>query len=114
MAKEKKATSKAAGTVGRQRAIQQRVDAREKPKGAQEKAKKKPVQAGTRKQPENPLPPQHLRKPGNEHELSPRPRYLAPDYRGSPLGPGPVRGHAYGTDWPAADRAAVVAYLQTL
>lgn len=83
MAKEKKATSKAAGTVARQRAIQQRVDAREKSKDAQGKAKKKPVQAGTRKQPENPLPPQHLRKPGNEHELSPRPRYLAPDYRGS-------------------------------
>ena len=60
MAKEKKATSKAAGTVARQRAIQQRVDAREKSKDAQGKAKKKPVQAGTRKQPENPLPPEPL------------------------------------------------------
>lgn len=30
------------------------------------------------------------------------------------LGPGPVPGHAYGLDWPAEDRAAVVAFLRTL
>lgn len=84
MAKEKKPTSKAAGTVAKQRAIQKKVDAREKAKkAAKEPAKKKPVQAGERRQPENPLPPQHLSKPGNEHELSPRPRYMAPDYVGS-------------------------------
>ncbi len=36
-----------------------------------------------RDQPEPPLPKQHLRKPGLESELSPRPRYQAPAYRGS-------------------------------
>ena len=45
--------------------------------------KKKPTQAGPRKQPENPLPKQHQRKPGHEHKLDPQPRYLAPDYIGS-------------------------------
>ena len=44
---------------------------------------KKAVQAGTRRQPENPLPKQHQRKPGQEHKLDPRPRFLAPDYAGS-------------------------------
>jgi NAD(P)-dependent dehydrogenase (short-subunit alcohol dehydrogenase family) len=46
-------------------------------------AKKKPVQAGARRQPENPLPKQHQRKPGHEHKLDPQPRFLAPDYLGS-------------------------------
>jgi NAD(P)-dependent dehydrogenase (short-subunit alcohol dehydrogenase family) len=46
-------------------------------------AKKNPVQAGTRRQPENPLPKQHQRKPGHEHKLDPQPRFLAPDYAGS-------------------------------
>ncbi|NUS39343.1 MAG: SDR family oxidoreductase [Lysobacter sp.] len=47
------------------------------------KAKKQPVQAGPRRQPENPLPPQHQAKPGHEHALAPQPRFLAPDYEGS-------------------------------
>ena len=45
--------------------------------------KKKPVQAGPRRQPENPLPKQSQRKPGHEHKLDPQPRFLAPDYAGS-------------------------------
>ena len=85
MAKEKKPASGADATAARQRSIQKQVDARDKAKKAVEKApaKKSAVQAGERRQPENPLPPQHLDKPGHEHELDPRPRYLAPDYRGS-------------------------------
>jgi len=65
----------------KQRKIQSRVDGRKprEPGGEHEK----PVQAGPRRQPANPLPAQHLRKPGNEHELQLAPRYLAPDYRGS-------------------------------
>ena len=72
----------ATAAARRQRALQEQVDRREagKPK---KKAEKKVVQAGTRRQPENPLPKQHLRKPGNEHALAVEPRYLAPDYRGS-------------------------------
>ena len=45
--------------------------------------KKKPTQAGPRKQPENPLPKQHQRKPGPEHKHDPQPRYQAPHNIGS-------------------------------
>ena len=44
---------------------------------------KRAVQAGVAKQPENPLPRQHQRKPGDEAQLDPAPRFLAPDYKGS-------------------------------
>jgi NAD(P)-dependent dehydrogenase (short-subunit alcohol dehydrogenase family) len=40
-------------------------------------------QLGQRDYPENPLPEQHLPKPGLEAELEPRPRYGAPEYRGA-------------------------------
>jgi len=91
MAKEKKPTSQAAGTAAKQRAIQEEVESKEAAKGNASKGaaskkpeqEKKPVQAGTRKQPENPLPAQHQKKPGHEHELDPRPRFEAPDYQGS-------------------------------
>jgi NAD(P)-dependent dehydrogenase (short-subunit alcohol dehydrogenase family) len=87
MATKKQATA-------RQRAIQREADARDAPTQASKAAKKsavkkagkpakKAVQAGTRRQPENPLPKQHQRKPGQEHALDPRPRFLAPDYAGS-------------------------------
>ena len=56
-------------------------DKRPRPESAE--SKKQPVQAGARRQPEPPLPKQHLAKPGTEAELEPRPRYQAPDYRGS-------------------------------
>lgn len=79
MAKQKKAVSKAAATAAKQRSIQKRADA----KAEKAPPKKRAVQAGERRQPENPLPAQHLRKPGNEHELALAPRYMAPDYRGS-------------------------------
>ncbi len=75
-------SAKAATTARRQRAIQQDIDAKAKPAKAS-KTKKKPVQAGARRQPENPMPAQHLKKPGREADLALQPRYLAPDYRGS-------------------------------
>lgn len=82
--------NRAAAAAERQRSIQSRVDGKPKPgKRAQEESDK-PVQAGPRRQPENPLPAQHLEKPGNEHELEVAPRFLAPDYRGS----GKLRGLA--------------------
>ena len=103
----KKAAKKASGsarrqTATRQREIQQEAQARnreDEPQAKQAakkatargaasqsaggKAKKKPVQAGPRRQPENPLPAQHQAKPGHEHKLDPEPRFLAPDYEGS-------------------------------
>lgn len=74
-------------TAAEQRRIQDKSDAR-KPVAASKAAKKStakpaPVQAGPRRQPANPLPEQHLRKPGMESELTPSPRFDAPDYRGS-------------------------------
>ena len=41
------------------------------------------VQAGAARQPENPMPAQHLRKPGSEAEMDLAPRFEARDYRGS-------------------------------
>ena len=77
-------TNRASSVAKKQQAIQRTVDAKDasgkkKPKPKEEQ---KPVQAGTRKQPRK-MPAQHLRKPGNEHELALQPRFLAPDYKGS-------------------------------
>jgi NAD(P)-dependent dehydrogenase (short-subunit alcohol dehydrogenase family) len=74
------APKKAAATAARQRRLQAAID--EKP-SKKKPAKNKPVQAGTRRQPQNPLPAQHLRKPGMEEDLDLAPRYHAPDYLGS-------------------------------
>ncbi|MFO0631354.1 MAG: c-type cytochrome [Nannocystaceae bacterium] len=41
-------------------------------------------------------------------------RRLTPEYREGLRGPGPVAGHAFGTELPPAERAAIVAYLRTL
>jgi NAD(P)-dependent dehydrogenase (short-subunit alcohol dehydrogenase family) len=38
---------------------------------------------GRLEQPKSPMPPQHQRKPGQEHKLKPRPRYEAPHYLGA-------------------------------
>ena len=65
-------------TVAKQRSIQREASAK-----SSAKAKKSPVQAGTRRQPQNPMPAQHLKKPGKEHKLDLQPRFLAPDYQGS-------------------------------
>jgi NAD(P)-dependent dehydrogenase (short-subunit alcohol dehydrogenase family) len=45
--------------------------------------KAKAVQVGQRVYPAPPLPKQHLEKPGVESDLQPRPRFQAPEYRGS-------------------------------
>ena len=84
----KTATRKSAGEdprAARVAARQRRLQDLEKAKDARaskQAAKKKPAQAGTRRQPEK-MPAQHIAKPGNEHELSLAPRFLAPDYTGS-------------------------------
>ena len=69
MATNQKGKPAKAGTsvAQRQRALQAQADAKAKAKRkpAKKAAKKKVVQAGTRDQPENPMPAQHLAKPGN-------------------------------------------------
>ncbi len=73
-------SAKAASTAQRQRRLQE--EAMQKNARAPSPGKK-PVQAGSRRQPEPPLSRQHLAKPGNESELDVPPRFLARDYRGS-------------------------------
>ncbi len=71
-----------AKTVQQQRALQRQVDAGDARKRGTPARKPAAVQAGTRRQPTK-MPAQHLRKPGNEHELELQPRYMAPEYIGS-------------------------------
>lgn len=73
-------------TATDQRAIQE--EALEKSEQHTREKERKPtkeeaMQAGERKYPANPLPEQHQDKPGVEAELDPRPKYMAPHYRGS-------------------------------
>ena len=81
----KKAASKggAKATVARQRDIQEKAVLAAKRAKKKAPAKKKPAQAGERRQPTNPMPAQHLAKPGHEHALDLEPRFSAPDYEGS-------------------------------
>ena len=81
--KTKDKFAKAAEKVAEaQRAIQLRIDAKDKAR----KPKKKEqgaMQAGARKYPEPPFPKQHLKKPGKEDNLKLAPMYDAPYYKGS-------------------------------
>lgn len=85
--KQGRDTRRISDTVARQRALQASIDAKDRGKrkaaGNQGKEEEIPVQAGARAQPENPLPKQHLKKPGREADLALAPRYDAPDYIGS-------------------------------
>lgn len=72
--------------VAAQRAIQERIERRdreERERGGGREDGPTAVQAGIREYPTNPLPEQHLEKPGLESRLEPRPRYDAPGYKGS-------------------------------
>ena len=78
-----KDAAKASRTAGRQRKLQDAIDAKERAGGKQDgKKKKKAVQAGARRQP-TALPAQHLDKPGRESDLQLAPRFQAPGYKGS-------------------------------
>ncbi|CAA9330792.1 MAG: 3-oxoacyl-[acyl-carrier protein] reductase [uncultured Gemmatimonadetes bacterium] len=63
-----------------QRSIQDGIDALDRKRKEKEE---EAVQAGAREYPENPMPAQHLAKPGLEAEMEVKPRYAAPDYKGS-------------------------------
>lgn len=73
-------------TAREQRRIQEEVDRRDRErreKQGEDGEGDGAVQAGAREQPENPMPGQHLRKPGVEGDMELRPRFRAPDYKGS-------------------------------
>ena len=83
---------KPAAKAAKYRAIQARVDQKEKTNGKAKKnskAKKNgddkehAMQAGARRYPEPPMPSQHLKKPGKEAALDLQPMYDAPYYKGS-------------------------------
>jgi NAD(P)-dependent dehydrogenase (short-subunit alcohol dehydrogenase family) len=71
--------AKAESDRGLQREAEQKRKKAESSSGKKEGA----TQAGPRKYPEPPQPKQHLAKPGLESDLKPRPKFLAPEYRGS-------------------------------
>ncbi|MCW7538762.1 SDR family oxidoreductase [Aquabacterium sp. A7-Y] len=74
----------AEAVAARQRALQDAQDELDQEQQASGgKSERKPVQAGAREQPGNPLPAQHLEKPGLEQDLQLSPRFTAPDYQGS-------------------------------
>jgi NAD(P)-dependent dehydrogenase (short-subunit alcohol dehydrogenase family) len=85
---KKSATARHAAS-GKREAQQQRAlqKDQEKRRAAREKKqdgkKDKASRTGARQYPKPPLPKQHLRKPGLESDLEPRPDYLAPAYRGA-------------------------------
>ena len=82
----KKAGSAAAGKAKARsdRKLQREAEQRRRVSAETSRGKKEgAVQAGQRKYPEPPLPKQHLAKPGLESDLEPRPKFLAPEYRGS-------------------------------
>ena len=82
--------SAAEATGEKQRALQREQDRKDEAKAAQGGTKEQKedkeqiaVQAGPREQPELPMPAQHMEKPGVEADMALKPRFHAPDYRGS-------------------------------
>ena len=78
--------SGADAVADRQRELQLEQDRKDRTPAAKARAAEKStraVQAGPRSHPANPLPDQHLAKPGLEAEMELKPQYLAPHYRGS-------------------------------
>ncbi|MGV3570879.1 MAG: SDR family oxidoreductase [Ramlibacter sp.] len=66
----------------KQRALQREQDRKEPAEGGDGGGKDKAVQTGPRSQPDE-IPAQHLQKPGQEADMQLKPRFEAPDYKGS-------------------------------
>jgi NAD(P)-dependent dehydrogenase (short-subunit alcohol dehydrogenase family) len=85
-AKNTKRGSDADAVADKQRELQLEQDRKDQAAPPKPKAKEKsakPVQDGPRTHPANPLPAQHLAKPGVEAQMQLQPQYQAPQYRGS-------------------------------
>lgn len=100
MATSKKTSTRSSGSdaaLTRARRVQSQTDAedgkKQRAKAAKSASKpakstgkaaaKRPAPTSERSRPGLPLPAQHLRKPGQESKLDPRPQFEAPNYRGS-------------------------------
>jgi NAD(P)-dependent dehydrogenase (short-subunit alcohol dehydrogenase family) len=73
-------------TAERQRELQREQDRKEAPQGRQGGGKgggEPAAQTAPRDEPAPPMPRQHMAKPGIEAKMELKPRYQAPDYRGS-------------------------------
>ena len=78
------ASSAQAKVADKQRRIQKAQDKKDAAAGAKKSAsRKKAVQTGRADYPANPMPPQHLEKPGLEADMQLRPLFMAPGYKGS-------------------------------
>ncbi|HEY8050687.1 MAG TPA: SDR family oxidoreductase, partial [Ramlibacter sp.] len=81
-----KPTAKGEATAGKQREIQREQDSKDQQakatQGGGDKQDKVP-QTGARQQPQPPMEEPHHAKPGIEQEMQTRPRFDAPDYKGS-------------------------------
>jgi NAD(P)-dependent dehydrogenase (short-subunit alcohol dehydrogenase family) len=73
-------------TAARQRDLQQQQDSRDasaQGQGGGGSSDQAPPRTGTQEQPAPPLPDQRLEKPGQEADMELKPRFMAPDYKGS-------------------------------
>ncbi|MBB1059847.1 SDR family oxidoreductase [Lysobacter spongiae] len=77
------ASRTAQAVARRQRGLQEKARKANRSAHAARPSEDAAVQAGARRQPEPPMPAQHLDKPGLEQALALAPRFRAPDYRGS-------------------------------
>lgn len=83
MATKQRDLERTTKTVKEHRDIQAKADDKNNAQAKKTSPKKPKAQTGDRGHPDNPLPKQHLTKPGIEQELNPRPQFLAPNYAGS-------------------------------
>jgi NAD(P)-dependent dehydrogenase (short-subunit alcohol dehydrogenase family) len=85
-AKETPRAGEPDATAEHQREIQReqdRKDGAQATKRGEKGGGEQAVQTGPREQPAPPLPKQHMAKPGSEAQMELKPRYQAPDYKGS-------------------------------
>ncbi|MDM0075219.1 SDR family oxidoreductase [Variovorax sp. J2P1-59] len=75
-------TADAGDVAVQHRKVQREQDAKDRA-AAPESSSKKPMQAGHRPEPENPMPAHHLKKPGIEADMDLQPRFMASGYLGS-------------------------------
>lgn len=80
---EKQGEQTAAAQREQQKAQEQRRAQREQKQSGSDDFDDSASQLGQRDYPEPPLPEQHLKKPGLESDLEPRPQYSAPGYIGA-------------------------------
>jgi len=80
----RKTQSSRTRAVKSQRAVQRATDALDARKAKrQEKPQRRAPATSLEREPASPLPAQHLRKPGLESDLRPRPKFEAKSYKGS-------------------------------